>query len=171
MPQTPLWLLQKLHMHLGQGPFVTVPHPSFAISPIPGCLLFSFRPYLLRGALPSLQQGQSYHFLPCSAHPCHIKHIRPIQALVAPHYLAPPNLCKLISAASSLVSSQDGCALLPSLFHVRFQPRANSLPVNNPNLFLLPFLPQRPLPLPVSKSILCSVPSSPQLLPSVPTRL
>lgn len=75
------------------------------------------------------------------------------------------DICRL------LISSQDGCALLPSLFHVRFQPRANSLPVNNPNLFLLPFLPQRPLPLPVSKSILCSVPSSPQLHPSVPTRL
>lgn len=71
-----------------------------------------------REALPSLQYGQSYNFLTCSVHPCHIKHIGPILALAAPHYLVPPNLCKLISVASSqhaLVSSQDSCTPLPSL--------------------------------------------------------
>ena len=117
--QTPLRLLQNLHTHLGQSSFVTLPHPSFAISPLAGCLLLIQAPHT---ASPT-----------CSAHPCHIKCIHPVLALAAPHYLAPPNLCKLIAAASSqhfLVSSQDGCTLLPSLPCVMLQPRTNTLPTS-----------------------------------------
>lgn len=131
----------------------TLPHPSFAISPLSGCLQLIQAP---RGALPSLQHGQSYHFLTCSAHPCHIKGIHPILALTAPHYLAPPNLSKLTSATSSqhsLVSSRHGCTLFPSLFHVMLQSKTNILPANTIQISSFSYSAHRTLPLPTSKPV------------------